>query len=181
MAERIRMIALSPTMEEGTIVKWLKKENDRVTSGDVICEVETDKAAMDYEAAWDGILLKIIAEEGSVAHVGETIAVIGEKGEDFSSLLMQKDPAASGINTKTESSGGQNEKSFAAFKQEKSALSSDSERIKASPLARKIAADIGVNLLSVNGSGPGGRIIKRDIESAGPGPVSQQAKAAVSG
>ncbi len=87
MAEKIQMIALSPTMEEGTIVKWQKKEGDSVSSGDVLCEVETDKATMDYESTQEGTLLKIVRGDGSSSKVGEAIGIIGEKGEDVSDLV----------------------------------------------------------------------------------------------
>lgn len=89
MAEKVLMLALSPTMEKGHIAEWLKKEGDSVASGDVLCEVETDKATMDYESAASGVLLKIVAEAGSEAAVGELIAIIGEEGEDVSALLAE--------------------------------------------------------------------------------------------
>lgn len=89
MAEKVLMLALSPTMEKGHIAEWLKKEGDSVASGDVLCEVETDKATMDYESAASGVLLKIVAEAGSEAAVGELIAIIGEAGEDVSALLAE--------------------------------------------------------------------------------------------
>ena len=87
MAEKILMLALSPTMESGIIAKWLKQEGDAVASGDVICEVETDKATMDYESSAVGVLLKIVLPAGSSASVGDLIAVIGKSGEDISGLL----------------------------------------------------------------------------------------------
>ncbi|MCA1754095.1 MAG: hypothetical protein LC641_05215 [Spirochaeta sp.] len=93
MAEKILMTALSPTMEEGTIAAWSKKEGDTVEAGDVLCEVETDKATMDYEATQEGTLLKIVLGEGSGAKVGETIGIIGEEGEDFGELLKEDKPA----------------------------------------------------------------------------------------
>ncbi len=89
MAEKVLMLALSPTMEKGHIAEWLKKEGDSVASGDVLCEVETDKATMDYESAASGVLLKIVAEAGSEAAVGELIAIIGEEGEDVSALIAE--------------------------------------------------------------------------------------------
>jgi pyruvate dehydrogenase E2 component (dihydrolipoamide acetyltransferase) len=86
MAEQVLMLALSPTMEEGTIVSWHKKEGDSVAQSDIICEVETDKATMEYESVNEGTLLKILVPEGGQAKVGEPIAVVGESGEDISSL-----------------------------------------------------------------------------------------------
>ena len=94
MAEKILMLALSPTMETGIISKWLKQEGDAVASGDVICEVETDKATMDYESSAVGVLLKIVLPAGASASVGDLIAVIGKSGEDISQLLAA--PAGSG-------------------------------------------------------------------------------------
>ena len=87
MAEKIVMLALSPTMETGTIVKWIKNEGDHINSGDVLCEVETDKATMDYESTTDGDLLKIVAPRGSKVKVGETIAVAGASGENIEHFL----------------------------------------------------------------------------------------------
>ena len=89
MAEKILMLALSPTMEKGMIVEWLKNEGDAVSSGDVLCEVETDKTTMDYESTSEGVLLKIVLAEGSDAAVGDVIAIIGEEGEDISDLQLE--------------------------------------------------------------------------------------------
>ena len=95
MAENVLMLALSPTMETGTIAKWTAKEGDAIDSGDVLCEVETDKAVMDYETIQEGVLLKIVLPEGGEARVGDTIAIIGEEGEDISSLLAEAQAAPS--------------------------------------------------------------------------------------
>ena len=94
MAEQILMLALSPTMEEGTIANWKKQEGDKISEGDIICEVETDKATMDYESIQEGVLLKILAAEGTEVGVGVPIAIIGEKGEDFSALVQTTGTAA---------------------------------------------------------------------------------------
>src|SRR6056297_1628720 len=95
MAEKVLMTALSPTMEEGQIVSWNKREGDSVSSGDVLCEVETDKATMDYEATQEGTILKIVIDQGNSAKVGDTIAIIGESGEDTSSLEKEIEKSAS--------------------------------------------------------------------------------------
>src|SRR5271157_932939 len=87
MPEKIPMIALSPTMETGTIARWRKKEGDKVASGDVLCEVETDKATMDYESTAEGTLLKILLPEGGQAKVGDVIAIVGKPGEDISGIV----------------------------------------------------------------------------------------------
>ena len=169
MAEYIQMLALSPTMEDGTIVAWTKNENDSISSGDILCEVETDKATMEYESIQEGTLLKIIISEGDTAKVGDPIAIIGKKGEDFSDLLKN-------IGNDSQSNSKPEEKSASKSKKESSTLNkkteigiklkTDNSRTKASPLARKMAEDAGINLNGISGSGPGGRIVKRDIEEA---------------
>ncbi len=177
MAEKLPMIALSPTMETGTIVKWRKKEGDPVKSGDVICEVETDKAAMDYEAASSGILLKIVLPEGGQAKVGETIAIMGGQGEDISGLLAEAGaektvapgataavvlpaaPSAPVVNPAPSAPPG-------AWPTQTAVGSPVAGgRAKSSPLARRLAEERGIALAGVRGSGPDGRIVKRDIES----------------
>src|SRR5271169_2787906 len=95
MPEKIPMIALSPTMETGTIARWLKKEGDTVASGDVLCEVETDKATMDYESTAEGTLLKILLPEGGQAKVGDVIAIVGKPGEDISGIVAGLGPGSS--------------------------------------------------------------------------------------
>ena len=167
MAEKVLMIALSPTMEEGTIVNWVKQEGDTVKSGDVLCEVETDKAAMDYETTQEGILLKIIVGEGSSAKIEQVIAVIGEAGEDITSFVEAIPAAGESAAAPLEKS--QTVKAIVEQSIEDSSPSTSvakrfgSDRIIASPLARKIADKNGIDLRSVTGSGPGGRIIKRDL------------------
>ena len=101
MAEKMLMLALSPTMEEGSIVSWNKKEGDTVSSGDIVCEVETDKATMDYESMQDGVLLKILVEEGQTARVEQPIAVVGAQGEDISTLLADIEAASETTETET--------------------------------------------------------------------------------
>ncbi|GAB6189886.1 pyruvate dehydrogenase complex dihydrolipoamide acetyltransferase [Marinitoga arctica] len=162
MAEKLLMIALSPTMEKGTIINWIKKENESFTEGDVLCEVETDKTTMEYEAMEEGTLLKILVPEGGKAGVGEPIAIFGEPGEDISDLLNENI-------TKTK------EKEIEITKKESSKkINNEKEinnniynldKIKISPLAKKLALMKNIDLSNVKGSGPGGRIIKRDIEN----------------
>ncbi|MEE8440393.1 MAG: dihydrolipoamide acetyltransferase family protein [Spirochaetia bacterium] len=168
MAEQVLMTALSPTMEEGTIVAWNKKEGSTISAGDLLCEVETDKATMDYESTQEGTLLKIIRGDGSTARVGETIAILGEEGEDISSLLSDAEKAAKDAPdpspATTPSPPPATTPSPAALTEPPTAA-----RIKASPLARKLAADRGIAIEQVPGSGPAGRIVKRDIERYVPG------------
>jgi pyruvate dehydrogenase E2 component (dihydrolipoamide acetyltransferase) len=167
MAEKVLMLALSPTMEVGTITKWNKQEGDQVKSGDVLCEVETDKAVMDYEATQEGTLLKIVTPQAGKARVGEMIAVVGQPGEDLQALLAQKQtsqPLAASEQPQTVKRGETPREKPVA--EETAATTSEHERLKVSPLARKIAQDAGVDLQHVSGSGPGGRIVKQDVEQA---------------
>ena len=181
MAEKVLMLALSPTMETGTIAKWSVKEGDSVGSGDVLCEVETDKAVMDYESMQEGIVLKILLPEGGEAKVGDTIAIIGEEGEDVSALL--KDDAAPSAGTPPSVPAEPPEeiqiKSPSAPTAGVDAETSGDKR-KSSPLARKLAKEAGLALAAISGSGPGGRIVQRDIESALKSKGTRAAKPAVS-
>lgn len=180
MAERILMIALSPTMDEGTIVSWSRKEGDEIASGDVLCVVETDKAAMDYESQSEGVLLKILLPEGGQAKVGEPIAIMGAAGEDISALLgappgdaAAAPPAAPATRSKDGDRAEAQPPPKAAAAPEQGTPSSTEEkagerspgRVRSSPVARKLAAARGLDLAAVRGSGPGGRVIKRDVEA----------------
>ncbi len=183
MAEKVLMIALSPTMEEGTIVRWNKSEGDVVSSGDLLCEVETDKATMEYESPVDGTVLKILVPEGSAAKVADLIAVVGDKGEDIAGLLAgavapapkaQPEPATA----RGEAGAGPGPLPPAAaaapsvggapaavcLSWPRRSSRTPEGRTKASPLARKLAREKGLDLAAVTGSGPEGRIVKRDIE-----------------
>jgi pyruvate dehydrogenase E2 component (dihydrolipoamide acetyltransferase) len=169
MPEKILMMALSPTMETGTLVRWRKKEGDSVASGDVLCEVETDKATMDYESTSEGTLLKIVVQAGGQAKVGDTIAIMGKSGEDFSALLSDARPAAAKAPVAVAAAPR-----AAAAVASRGATSAMTEapptgRVKSSPLARRIASQRGIDLRSVRGSGPDGRIVKRDLDAASAG------------
>ncbi len=174
MAEQVLMLALSPTMEEGTIVKWHKKEGDPVAQSDIICEVETDKATMEYEAVDEGTLLKILVRDGGQARVGEPIAVVGEPGEDISGMLKEAEqkpepdasesaaPESAVPQVKAAPAGG----AAGAAATTPSAPQVPAGEVKASPLARKMATGHGIDIRVLRGSGPAGRIVKRDIENA---------------
>ncbi|MEX2604073.1 MAG: pyruvate dehydrogenase complex dihydrolipoamide acetyltransferase [Gracilimonas sp.] len=179
MAIKIEMPKLSDTMEEGVIAAWNVKEGDKVEAGDIIAEVETDKATMEVEAFDEGTVLKILVGEGDAVPLGGLMAVLGEEGEDISDILEGAGPSDSGNSEEKaeakESKSEQKEKEKSSddsatltspkSKSSSSASSSsDDGRIKASPLARKMAEDKGIDLARVEGSGPGGRIIKVDIE-----------------
>jgi len=170
MPEKILMMALSPTMETGTLVRWRKKEGDVVASGDVLCEVETDKATMDYESTAEGTLLKIVVAAGGQAKVGDTIAIMGTPGEDFSGLLAEARPAAArpapvgGTRAATVTQAMVPSGAAASRAVPGPALTTG--RIRSSPLARRIAAQRGIDLRAIRGSGPEGRIVKRDLDTA---------------
>lgn len=167
------MPKLSDTMEEGVIAKWNVKEGDKISAGDIIAEVETDKATMDVEAFDDGTLLKIIPQEGDAVPLGGLIAVIGEEGEDISDILDEAGGGGSSESSKSEDSDKKEEKKSEEKEEEKSeqkteskdaSSESDNGRVKASPLAKKMAEDKGIDITSVQGSGPDGRVVKKDIE-----------------
>lgn len=173
MAVKIEMPKLSDTMEEGVIAKWNVEEGDKVSSGDVIAEVETDKATMEVEVFDDGTILKILAKEGDAIPLGGLMAVVGEEGEDISDILEEaeagNEPEKAEVEEeKEEKSKEKKETTKEEKKEDKSSTTSDNGRVKASPLARKIAEDKGIDLSQVEGSGPEGRIIKRDIEDYKP-------------
>ena len=209
----LQMPALSPTMEEGTLAKWLVKEGDEVSSGDLLAEIETDKATMEFEAIDEGVVAKIVIAEGTDnVKVGAVIAIIAEEGEDVAeaakggeSAAQMSDPAPTspekpdaadpvpqnGSESLQDSSAkvadgaseGDDPDRRAADRREEDIggdaegvehrtserRASDSDRIKASPLARRMAEQAGVKLSAITGTGPSGRIIKADIEAAGSG------------
>ena len=165
-------------MEEGVIASWLKKVGDAVESGDILAEVETDKATMELEAYEDGTLLYTAVDAGNGVPVDGVIAIIGEKGADFNALLTAE---ASGGTVEEPSESGANETKEevpapapAPTPAANTVAVSDNGRVKASPLAKKIASDKGINLSEVDGSGPDGRIVKKDVENYTPSeqPVS---------
>jgi pyruvate dehydrogenase E2 component (dihydrolipoyllysine-residue acetyltransferase) len=166
MATKVVMEALSPTMEEGTVMKWLKAEGDTVASGETLAEVETDKAVMELVARGAGVLRKIVAPEGTTMDVGSLVGVIAAADEDISGLLDEKSmvpsevPAAA-VATATDTA-------TARPAPVAPSAGPNGGRVKASPLARKLAAERGINLAAVTGSGPGGRVVKRDLEGAVP-------------
>lgn len=184
MAIKIEMPKLSDTMDEGVIAKWNVKEGDKIEAGDVIAEVETDKATMDVEVFDSGTVLKLVVDEGDAAPLGGLIAVLGEEGEDISAILEgagSSDTASASAEAAEDAQGAQEQDTTAdtpAAGQTAAAESDEDGRIKASPLARKIAKEKGITLSQVNGTGPGGRIVKKDVESfkaAAPAPEAAPA------
>lgn len=176
MAEKVFMTALSPTMETGTIANWLKKEQDEVASGDVLCEVETDKASMEYESAQEGVLLKIIKNAGTDAKIGETIAIIGEKGEAIDALLKEiaaetSAPKAAAPSAAAAAVPSVPTPAVVATPSAPTAMpapvaASSDGWISSSPLARKIANQHNIPIAGISGSGPAGRVVRRDVEQA---------------
>ncbi len=171
MATKVHMEALSPTMEEGQLVQWLKNEGDTIASGDVLAEVETDKATMELVARGDGILRKIFLGAGGTAEVGAVIGVIAAEDEDISEISGVSGAAAPAavsveevVVSKTDADPVVEEPTSGTS--EVVPLASTGGRVKASPLARRLAEQAGVDISQVPGSGPGGRVVKRDIEAA---------------
>lgn len=166
------MEALSPTMEEGKLLAWLKQEGDEVTNGDVLAEVETDKAVMELQARGAGVLRKILAPEGSTVEVGKIVAVIADADEDIEQLIAGADAALASAPAKPAPAPKAQAPAPAAPKPAVPApAAAPGARVKASPLARRMAAERGVDLSHVQGSGPGGRIVVRDLEGAVPEPA----------
>jgi pyruvate dehydrogenase E2 component (dihydrolipoamide acetyltransferase) len=192
MATKVHMEALSPTMEEGQVVRWLKDEGDEVASGDVLAEVETDKATMELVARGAGVLRKRFLEEGQTAEVGTVIGVIAGEDEDISDLVEAGAPAAGGAPSdkdeadveegravdQDDAEGDEGEPVEKESRRDRGedappgpdARPGDDEagegRVKASPLARRLADEAGLDLSGVKGTGPGGRITKGDVEAA---------------
>ena len=162
MAEVIRMPRMSDTMEEGVIVGWLKEEGEEVESGETLAEVETDKATMELDSYSDGVLLHIAVKEGPVP-INGVIAVIGEAGEDWQAAIAAASAGDSG-NADAPAEAASTPDEIAEPVQE-TVMITTGERIKASPLAKNMAKEAGINLAEVSGSGDNGRIVKRDIEA----------------
>ena len=175
MAEVIRMPKMSDTMQEGTISTWLVKVGDKVSSGDVLAEVETDKATMELESYEDGYILYIATKEKSSVSIDDIIAIIGEKDEPFEHLLKQNSSSAEDIKTNKDSEvDSEGKKKEPTDFKEKEIISKSSEdfdtnsgleRTRISPLAKRLAKEKGYDITFIKGTGEKGRIIKRDIES----------------
>jgi pyruvate dehydrogenase E2 component (dihydrolipoamide acetyltransferase) len=181
MATQVVMPKLSPTMEEGQLARWLKKEGDKVSMGEPLAEIDTDKATMEMQALSNGVLRKILINEGESAPLGQPIAIIGEPDEDISSLLNSvQTKSAPASETTPAKEAVESEPAVAAESKTRPPAeresppeqsqtpepSRDGGRQLISPIAARMAAEAGINLGSLQGSGPGGRIVKRDIETA---------------
>jgi len=171
MASRVLMPKGSDTMTEGKVLKWLKNEGEQVANGDPLVEIETDKVDMEVESMASGVLRKVLVSAGETVPVGQMLAVIGKAEEDISSLISSNGgaPAAKAPAEPKEAPAAQPVQPAAAAPALQPAAPTPAAtggRILASPLARRIARDAGLDLASIQGSGPGGRIIRRDVESA---------------
>jgi pyruvate dehydrogenase E2 component (dihydrolipoamide acetyltransferase) len=178
MAEVVTMPRLSDTMTDGTVAQWHKKVGDQVQEGDLLAEIETDKATMEFESFQEGTLLYIGVEEGDSAPVDSILAILGEKGEDFEALIkdgaksVQSNDEDSSISSTESTDSSQAKESTPSVMKESS--QDESGRIKASPLAKKMAEEKGYDIRLINGTGDGGRIVKRDIEDFTPSSQSSQ-------
>lgn len=202
MPINLQMPALSPTMEEGTLAKWLVKEGDSVSSGDLLAEIETDKATMEFEAIDEGVIAKIVVAEGTDnVKVGAVIAIIAEEGEEVSAAevdsgesaaeretadpemlenkMLEKTPEKPATAPAPAPKTVANTASESADSAPKTNGAAPDGRVKASPLARRLAGNKGVDLATLAGSGPGGRIIKADIDAAEAGSAPAKSEAAV--
>ncbi|MCW5876936.1 MAG: 2-oxo acid dehydrogenase subunit E2 [Anaerolineales bacterium] len=179
MAEIISMPKLGFDMAEGTLVRWVKKEGDKVEKGELLAEIETDKATVEVESQYSGVVLKHLVAEGASVPVSQPIAAVGEAGEtvDVAALTAgapaaEEAPAAEAPSAPAEAPAAEAPAQAAPAPAPEAAASSNSQLpggVRASPLARRIAEERGINLQSLRGSGPGGRIVKRDVETAHPG------------
>ncbi|RSU56541.1 pyruvate dehydrogenase complex dihydrolipoamide acetyltransferase [Sphingobium yanoikuyae] len=183
MSKTIQMPALSPTMEEGTLAKWLVKEGDKVSSGDLLAEIETDKATMEFEAVDEGTVAKILVSEGAEGvKVGTVIAIIAEEGEDVAAAAASGGaapaPKADAVPAKAEAAAPAAKADPVPAKAAAPAAAPAEGRVKASPLARRLAEAKGVDLAAVAGSGPNGRIVKADLDGAAAAPAKAAAPVA---
>lgn len=199
MAEKFLMPKLSPTMEEGQISRWVKNEGEKFDANETLAEVDTDKATMEMTALSGGTLLKILKGEGETAALGEAIAIVGNEGEDISALLKEVSSNGAAAAKKEEAKPeaekekkeeekepeeegekrrkGEGEKPQPKTPATAPAAATETGRLIVSPIAARMAADNNIDLKTIAGSGPNGRIIKRDIEEALKGPAPKAAKA----
>jgi len=199
VATKVVMAQLSPTMEEGKLIEWKISEGDAVSQGDIVAEIETDKANMDVEAMGAGVLRKIVVQAGATVPVGTLIGIIAEPDEDIESLLSEaaagpvagaaEEPADAPVApsdgpeapTATDEPAEVAEEPASAAPSAETEPEAEGERVRASPVARKMAAEKGIELGAIAGSGPGGRIVKADIEAAIAAPAAASLATATGG
>ena len=182
MSVNIEMPKLSDTMTEGTLIKWHKQVGDSVEIGDILAEVETDKATMEMEAFDEGTITEILVQEGDKATIGGILAILdGDEGASSPEKSEDSAPAEKAA-SEASSADAEEEKDTdskpEATKSSAPTTSSDGGRVKSSPLARKVAEEMGVDLSNVSGTGPGGRIVKADVEGASSGKSSEKSSQA---
>ena len=184
MAETINMPKLGFDMAEGVLVRWVKQVGENIDKGDVLAEIETDKATVEVESPASGVVLQFIVDQGDVVPVNAPIAVVGEEGEEVEAPAAAPEKSEKKKKEKKEEEKPASEPSSEpASAQQASTPSDSSDRIKASPLAKKMASDKNIDLANLQGSGPGGRIVKKDVEAAlesGPAAGKPSAPSAVS-
>ncbi|MCC6873147.1 MAG: E3 binding domain-containing protein, partial [Sandaracinaceae bacterium] len=167
MAKIVGLPKLSPTMEEGTLARWAKKEGDSIELDELVAEVETDKATMEWRAFDRGVLLKILVEEGAILAPEAPVAILGDKGEDITALLAQlASGAAPKVPVAAAPAAAPSPPAAGAPAPAAAKQLAPSGRVLASPYVRKVAREHDLDLRSVPGSGPGGRIVKRDLDAA---------------
>ena len=184
MAEIVRMPRLSDTMTEGTVAKWHKKVGDAISEGDLLAEIETDKATMEFESFQEGVLLYIGVEESSTASVDSILAILGDKDEDIHALINSDtspvedvkeillEEKVEPIPSVIKRPNASKEVSVEPFHISSSSSSSSySGRLKASPLAKRLAEEKGLDISRISGSGEGGRVVKRDVDNLQSGPA----------
>ena len=190
MAEIIGLPKLSPTMEEGVLVRWVKREGDTIEPGDLVAEIETDKANMDFNIEDEGVLLKLLVQEGDTVALGAPVAILGAKGEDISDLIAQvsagsgqpaavaSPPAPAPISPSPAPAVAPSPPTPAASPVPPSAPEqpdSANGKLLASPLAKTLAIELGIDLRKIRGTGPGGRIVERDVRANSQQPVETSA------
>jgi len=165
MAEIINMPKLGFDMAEGVLVRWVKNIGENINKGDVLAEIETDKATVEVESSASGVVLQQIVDEGAVVPVNAPIAVVGAEGEEVEAPAAAPEKSEEKADEKPASQSAPE----SASTQQASTSSDSGDRVKASPLAKKIAADKNINLANIQGTGPGGRVVKKDVEAAAAG------------
>src|SRR5580765_7334774 len=172
MAQILDMPQLSDTMKIGVLQKWRKNEGDKVSPGEVLAEVETDKAVMDFEAFDEGVLLKRLIADGASVPVGTPIAIIGKAGDEIAKLVEEAKARASGGAAKAAAPApapAPAPKRAPAPAAQAAPAAASGGKVLASPLARRLATDLGIDLRGIQGTGPGGRIVERDVKAAADG------------
>src|SRR3954469_2572115 len=181
MATDVLMPRLSDSMEEGTVLKWIVQPGGEVKRGEPLVEIETDKANMTYEADTDGVLIEVLAQEGETLPIGQVIARIGAAGEEIAdrrSQIAEPEPAAEEPEPAAEPASEPEPEPAREREPAPAGAGDGNGRVKASPVARRMAREMGVELAALEGSGPGGRIVKADVEAAAKGGVQVQERPA---